>query len=198
MLGLFNLSVGLVVLALSAPLVAVQAADSASPDRADGIVRIAAGPPHGMPAGTRNSAKAGDVQASDDKPGEDNAGDDKELTPAQKMQKRFPQPALVSHLIGLPVLDDNDSTIGYIRQVVRSPDGKISLIVPYSRWFGWLPVAWGKRPVAVPIEVVTILARQLDSVDMQRGDYDDAATWQPSQGQPLAPDEKILVALGRR
>lgn len=190
MLGLFNFSLGLVVLALSAPLAAVHAADSSSPGRADGIVRIAAGPPHGMPAGTRNGAKAGD--------GDDQAGDDKELTPAQKMQKRFPQPALVSHLIGLPVLDDDDSTIGYIRQVVRSPDGKIYLIVPYSRWFGWLPVAWGKRPVAVPIEVVTILARQLDSVDMTRGDYDDAATWQPSQGQPLAPDEKILVALGRR
>ncbi|MBI1200952.1 MAG: hypothetical protein GC182_00440 [Rhodopseudomonas sp.] len=190
MFRLFYLALGLVALVLSGQSAVVHAADSAWPGHGDGVMRIAANPPHGMPAGIRNSAKADD--------GDDQGGDDKELTPAQKMQKRFPQPTQVGHLIGLPVLDDDDSTIGYIREVVRAPDGKISLILPYSRWFGWLPVAWGKRPVAVPIEVVTILARQLDSVDMPRSDYDDAETWQPSQGKPLAADEKILVALGRR
>lgn len=126
------------------------------------------------------------------------AGDEKELTPRQKFQKRFPQPVRVGDLIGLPVLDDDDSTIGYVREVVRSPDGKISLIVPYSAWFGWLPVEWGKRPVAVPIEVVAILARQLNSVDMMRDDYDGAPTWTSPQARQLPLDEKTLIALGRR
>jgi hypothetical protein len=121
-----------------------------------------------------------------------------DLTPEQIFQKRFPQPVRVGDLIGLPVLDDGDSTIGYVKNVVRSATGKIFLIVPYSPWFGWLPTEWGKRPVAVPIEVVTILARQLDSVDMDREDFDEAPTWVPSKDQPIPPDEKIRVALGRR
>lgn len=145
-------------------------------------VRAAGPPPHDQ------NAKGGD-QAQDQ---------EKELTPEQKFEKRFPQTARVGHLIGLPVLDDDDSTIGYVREVVRSPDGQISLIVPYSAWFGWLPVEWGKRPVAVPIETVTLLALQFDSVDMARDDYGDAPAWTPSQAQPLPPDAKILVALGRR
>ena len=143
-------------------------------------VRAAGPPPHDQ------NAKAGDQ------------GQEKELTPEQKFRKRFPQTTRVGHLIGLPVLDDDDSTIGYVREVVRAPDGKISLIVPYSAWFGWLRADWGKRPVAVPIETVTLLSRQFDSVDMSRDDYNDAPTWTAAQAQPLAPDEKILVALGRR
>jgi hypothetical protein len=123
---------------------------------------------------------------------------EKELTPEQKMQRRFPQPVRVGDLIGLPVLDDDDSTIGYIKQVVRSPEGKIFLIVPYSARFGWARTEFGKRPVAVPIEVVALLARQLDSLDMSRDDFDEAPTWMSSQGQPIPLGEKTLIALGRR
>src|SRR4051794_4277315 len=36
------------------------------------------------------------------------------LTPEQRMGRRFPQPVRVGFLIGLPLLDWNDSTIGYI------------------------------------------------------------------------------------
>lgn len=143
-------------------------------------VRAAGPPPHDQNAGSQAQSEAD------------------ELTPEQKFRKRFPQATRAGHLIGLPVLDDDDSTIGYVRQVVRGPDGKISLIVPYSAWLGWLPVEWGKRPVAVPIETVTLLALQLNSVDMPRDDYDHAPTWTASQAKPLPPDEKILVALGRR
>ena len=123
---------------------------------------------------------------------------EKELTPEQKMQRRFPHPVRVGDLIGLAVLDDDDSTIGYVRQVVRAPDGKVSLIVPYSARFGWARTEWGKRPVAVPIETVVILARQLDAVDMPRSEFDEAPTWTPSEGQVLGVDEKTLIGLGRR
>jgi hypothetical protein len=69
----------------------------------------------------------------------------------ERMLRRFPQPVRVGFLVGLPVLDDRESTLGWVRQVVRTPQGKIRLIVSYSRWFGWFG-----RPVAVPIEVVGI------------------------------------------
>jgi hypothetical protein len=142
------------------------------------LIRVASGPP------VERDANAQAAQ--------------KELTPEQKMQRRYPHPIRVGDLIGLPVLDDDDSTIGYVREVVRSPQGKVFLIVPYSAWFGWARTKWGKRPVAVPIEVVAILARQIDTLDMSRDDFNDAPTWAPSQGQPIGFDEKTLIALGRR
>jgi PRC-barrel domain len=114
-------------------------------------------------------------------------------TPEQKMQKRFPQPVRVGDLIGLRVLDDDDSTIGRVRQVVRTPEGKIKLIVTYGGWLGF-----GARPVAVPIEVVAILARQINSVDMQPREYDAAPTWAGTGAQVLPNDEMIRIALGRR
>ena len=46
-------------------------------------------------------------------------------TPEQRMTRRFPQPVKVSDLIGLPVYDDNQSTLGHVREVVRTPAGKI-------------------------------------------------------------------------
>ncbi len=164
------------VMCLAAALLFVPARASAQ----ETLIRLAAG--------------AGDLNA---KPQAEDT-EKRELTPEEKMAKRHPQPVRIGHLIGLPVLDDDDSTIGYVSQVVRSPEGKVSLIVPYGRWFGWCRWCWGKRPVAVPIAVVTILANQLDSVDMSRDDFDEADTWEPSEDKPIPPDEKTLIALGQR
>jgi hypothetical protein len=41
----------------------------------------------------------------------------------ERYLKRFPQPARVGHLIGLPVLGLNSKTLGYVQQVVRTPAG---------------------------------------------------------------------------
>lgn len=123
---------------------------------------------------------------------------DLESTLEQKFLKRYPQPARVGHLIGMPVLDENDSTIGYVTEVVRGADGKVFLIVPYSAWFGWLRHGWNKRPVAVPIEAVALLGWHIDSLDMSRDDLNAAPTWTPSQGQLVPPDEETLIALQRR
>ena len=97
----------------------------------------------------------------------------KPMPMVERMNRRFPQPVRVGDLIGLPVLDDRSSTLGFVRQVVRTAAGKTELIVSYSRWFGWFG-----RPVAVPIEVVGIEGRQLASLDMARSEYAAAPTWQ--------------------
>jgi PRC-barrel domain len=114
-------------------------------------------------------------------------------SPEAKMARRFPQPVKVGDLIGLPVLDDDDVTLGNVREVVRDPQGKIKLIVSYSKWFGWFG-----RPVAVPIEVVAILARQIDSLDMQPPDYAKAPTWMPGIDTPIPGSEIIRIAVARR
>jgi hypothetical protein len=127
---------------------------------------------------------------------------EKKLSPTDKMNRRFPQPVRVGFLIGLPMLDWRDSTIGFIRQVVRTPDGKIKLIVPYGRWFPWIGYGgvfdWGRRPVAVPIETVAILAGQVAALDMAREEFDAAPRFVMSESAALAVDETIQIAITRR
>jgi PRC-barrel domain len=107
---------------------------------------------------------------------------------------RYPQPARVGFLVGLPVLDMDASTIGRVTRVVRTRTGKIELIVSYSRWWGWFG-----RPVAVPLEVIGIAGRQLVSLDMPPREYAKAPTWQGAgAGAMILPDDAtVRVALAR-
>lgn len=113
------------------------------------------------------------------------------------MRRRFPQPARVRDLIGLPVLDDYDNTLGYVQRVVRTREGKVRLIVRYGGWFGW--IGWWQRPVAVPIELVALLGPHIAALDMTPEQFRAAPTWQPSPDfNEIGPDETIRVALTRR
>jgi hypothetical protein len=124
------------------------------------------------------------------------AEDAKQPTPEERMRRRFPQPARVGDLIGLPLLDEKHITLGRVREVVRTKAGKIELIVAYGGGvLGFL--GWHTHPVAVPIEVVGIRGRELASLDMPRRDYATAPTWQPMDAEVLPPDAIILVALTR-
>lgn len=117
-------------------------------------------------------------------------------SPAARMARRWPQPVRVAALIGLPVNDDVDRTLGIVRQVVRADDGSIRLIVAYNRTFGWF--GWFTRPVAVPIEAVALYGRQLASLDMQPAAYAAASTWVAGTERPIATDEVIRVAVTKR
>ena len=123
-------------------------------------------------------------------PGQDTAVDN---SPEAIMNRRFPQKVKVGDLIVLPMLGDNDVTLGRVQRVVRAPDGKIKLIVNYSKWFG----RFG-RPVAVPIEVVAILARQIASLDMPPAEYQSARTWTEGEDVPIPDGDIIRIAVTRR
>jgi hypothetical protein len=112
---------------------------------------------------------------------------------AERMRRRFPQPAIVASLIGLPLIDENARTLGYVRRVVRTRQGAVKLIVAYGGLLGW-----GARLIAVPIEVVGIAGRQLVSLDMPASDYIAAPTWQPDGEQVVPDNASISVALARR
>jgi hypothetical protein len=111
-------------------------------------------------------------------------------TPDERMRRRFPQPVRVGDLIGLRVLNDKHVTIGFVRHVVRTPQGRIQLIVAHSGVLGW-----DGRLVAVPIEVVGIMGRQLASLDMKPEEYAAAPTWSGGDAEVILPDEKILIGL---
>lgn len=115
------------------------------------------------------------------------------LSPEEKMRRRYPQPVRVGDLIGLPVLDDDDRTLGRVKSVVRTASGKIQLIVPYGGFLGWR-----QRLIAVPIEVVAIAGRQLAALDMTRAEFDAVPAWSDPQSQTIPPSELIRIGLYRR
>lgn len=123
---------------------------------------------------------------------EDKAMAAQDMAEAERMRRRFPQPVRVGDLIGLPVLDNNARTLGYVREVVRTPQNKVELIVSYGGVFGW-----GARPVAVPIEVVGIEGRQLASLDMPPGEYATAPTWRAAGDTVVPHGDTISIALAR-
>ena len=115
------------------------------------------------------------------------------LSPEEKMQRRYPQPVKVGDLIGLPVLDDEDRTLGRVKSVVQTENGKIQLIMPYGGFLGWK-----QRLVAVPIEVVAIAGRQLAALDMTRAEFDAAPAWNGPQSQTIPVGDVIRIGLYRR
>lgn len=115
------------------------------------------------------------------------------LSPEEKMQRRYPQAVKVADLIGLPVLDDDDRTLGRVKSVVRTSDGKIQLIVPFGGFLGFR-----QRLVAVPIEVVAIAGRQIAALDMPRAEFDAAPAWNDPQSQAIAASDTIRIGLYRR
>jgi PRC-barrel domain len=114
------------------------------------------------------------------------------LTVEQRMQARYPQPVRVGDLIGLPLLDGQARTLGYVREVVRTKEDKIELIIDFDGFLGWR-----SRPIAVPLEVVGIAGRQLSSLDMPRSAYASAPTWRNAGAQALPADAMIKIALSR-
>jgi hypothetical protein len=134
------------------------------------------------------------VAASIPKPASESASSETpQLSPEEKMQRRYPQPARAGDLIGLPLLDDDDRTLGHIKHVVRTQAGKLQIIVTYGGFLGWR-----QRLIAVPIEVVAIAGRQLAALDMTRAEFDGAPAWNSALTTPVAPDDVIRVALYRR
>jgi hypothetical protein len=119
--------------------------------------------------------------------------DEEEVTPEQKMARRWPQPVRVGDLIGLEVSDESEEDFGHVRRVVRTGAGKIQLVVAIGGIFGW-----GERLVAAPIEVVASLGRHVFSIDMKKDQYATAPTWYGSDSTDIDPNEIIRIAIARR
>lgn len=114
-------------------------------------------------------------------------------TPEQKMAARHPQQVRVGDLIGLAILDYGDRTIGYVTDVVRTPAGKITLVMSERGWLGR-----SGRPVSIPIETVVILARHLNLLDIPREQVASLPTWSYGESASINRNEIIRIAIGRR
>ncbi len=114
-------------------------------------------------------------------------------TPEARMERRFPQKIRTGTLVGLPIIDDDNREFATIVEVVRTADGKVRLVVRHGGWFG----RFG-RLVAVPIEVVAIVGRQVASLDLPPDAYRGLPTWTAGADRRIDDDEIIRIALTRR
>lgn len=116
------------------------------------------------------------------------------LTPEERMNRRFPQKVRVGDLIGLPLYDSDDRTLGYVKEVVRTNSGKIQLISSCCGYFNW-----GSHLVAVPIETVAILARHINVLDIPRSDFLALPTWSSGAASAIIdPNDIIRISVSRR
>ena len=141
-----------------------------------------------------------DADNDDDKKGEPKAAgkaaedddDDKPETPESRFEDRYPQDVHVSDVVGKPLIATDNASIGTIKSVARSTDGKLKLIVPLGGFLGF-----GGRLVAVPNELVASIGTAIISVDMDRAAYASAVTWSPGSDTILSPDAPMRIAITR-
>jgi hypothetical protein len=115
------------------------------------------------------------------------------VTPEERMNRRFPQKVRVGDLLGLPLIDYGNRTLGHVEKVVRTQAGKVLLVTTYGSWLGL-----GGRPVGVPLETVAMLGRYIAVLDIPREDFPSLPTWQGTGATAISPEETIRIAIARR
>jgi hypothetical protein len=111
----------------------------------------------------------------------------------ERMKHRYPQPIRVGALVGARISDSDSRTIGTIRHVVRTAQGRVEVVVDCCGLFGF-----GTKSVAVPIAVLGALGRDVASLDWQRGAYASAPAWQDTGDTVLSDSDTVQIALARR
>jgi hypothetical protein len=98
-------------------------------------------------------------------------------------------PVRVADLLDLPIVDESKSTIGRVRGVVRTDDGKVQLLLPLGGLFGF-----GERLVPIPIENVALSGPQIMVIEVPPDRFQKSATWYGSKSVSLAPAETIAIS----
>jgi hypothetical protein len=97
-------------------------------------------------------------------------------------------PVRVGDLLDLPIVDESKSTVGRVRGVVKTGDGKIQLLLPIGGLFGF-----GERLVAIPIENIALTGPQVTVLEVPPDRFQKSATWYGSNSETLAATETISI-----
>ncbi len=113
---------------------------------------------------------------------------------AEAASRRFPHPVRVGDLLQRQVLQPRESqpTLGWVRQIVKQPDGAIQVVVDYGGRFSFL-----NRPIAVPVEAMVLLGQYMEIVDFTPAQLDQFKTFDGRGATPVPPDSIIKVGLAR-
>ena len=98
-------------------------------------------------------------------------------------------PVRVADLIDLPIVDESKVTLGRVRAVVRTGEGKVQLLLPLGGLFGF-----GERLVPIPIESVALTGPQVTVVDVPPDRFQKTPTWYGSNSETLAAAETVSVS----
>jgi hypothetical protein len=98
-------------------------------------------------------------------------------------------PVRVGDLLDLPIVDESKSTMGRVRGVVKTGDGKIQLLLPIGGLFGF-----GERLVAIPIENIALTGPQVMVLEVPPDRFQKSATWYGSNSETLVATETISIS----
>jgi hypothetical protein len=129
---------------------------------------------------------------ADDDDDDSSKKDDQTL--AQQTEDRFPQPIAAGALVNRRVIQPLESqpTLGRVRALVRAPDKTIEVVVDYGGFFGF-----GSRPIAVPLDAMTLLSPQLEIVAYTPAQLDGFPTFSGEGTTPLPLDEVVQIGLSK-
>ena len=115
-------------------------------------------------------------------------------TLAQQAARRFPQPIAAGALLGRTVLRPLESQpiLGSVMAVVRMPDGRVSAVVRYGAVLGF-----GGRPIAVPLDAMTLLGARMEIVGFTPEQLDRLPTFNAADAMAVPPDTVLRVGLSR-
>lgn len=113
-----------------------------------------------------------------------------ELSQDERWRRRFPQPVLVSDLIGRLVLDMGQGVLGRIETLVRTPDEQIQIVFTKRSLFGMRG-----EIVAVPAKSAALLGRFVMVLDLSREDAAKLPAWTRTGLPEIDRGSKIEMAL---
>jgi hypothetical protein len=98
-------------------------------------------------------------------------------------------PVRVGDLLDLPIVDASNSTMGRVRGVVKTGDGKIQLLLPIGGLFGF-----GERLVAIPIENIVLTGPQVMVLEVPPDRFQKSATWYGSNSETLPATDTVSIS----
>jgi hypothetical protein len=113
---------------------------------------------------------------------------------AESAAMRFPQPVRVGDLIGREVLRpvESQDVLGRVRRVIRDTSGQILVVIDFGGFLGF-----GSRPIAVPVDVMVLLGRDMEIVAFTPKQLQQLPTFSPSGTTDVADDMIIKVGLAK-
>ncbi len=107
---------------------------------------------------------------------------------------RFPQPVRVGDLLRREVLQpvESQNVLGKVRQVVRDDTGAIQVVMDFGGFLGF-----GTRPIAVPIDAMVLLGRDMEVVAFAPRQLAAFPTFLEAGTVPVPPDTIIKVGLAK-
>lgn len=112
------------------------------------------------------------------------------LPAAEKWARRFPQPVLVSDLIGRQMLDRDQGVLGHVQSVVTAPDGELHITFARRRLF----VLRGDT-VVVPNVIAALLGPFVMLPDATDEEIAKLPAYQPAAFRPVDTGSRIRMAL---